>query len=291
MADFLAVLIHLFLGRLAGRVWWREKLLSPGTVLHNRYVISSVHEQGRENVVYLAYDRSLNLNVAIKENSFADHVHRRQFELEATILASVRHPHIPRELDYFVEADFQFIVMDFIEGINLQQVMQRRKPGTEEVLDWAAQLCDTLAYLHSCIPSIIHRDVEPSNIILGTDDRVFLVDFGFAKVYIAEGAAHRPASTPNAWLTDPREPDLAVPAVTDSRTDQYSLAATLYALLTGAPPRDSRERLAGKPELARLRPARPDMSPYTEQAILRALSLHPDRRFQDMQEFKAALGC
>jgi serine/threonine-protein kinase len=149
----------------------------------------------------------------------------------------------------------QFITWTLLRSI---AIMQSRNLSTEEVLRWAMQLCDILSHLHSLTPSIIHRDVEPSNIILTSDDRICLVDFGSAKIYIPERARvktlPRPAALKHTEITDPQMALLNIPAGTDTRSDQYSLAATLYALLTGAPPLDSRERVAGKPELAPIRP-------------------------------------
>jgi serine/threonine protein kinase len=192
-----------------------------------------VHELGRDNPVYLAYDEHQDIEVAIKENAHHDTVYRRQFELEATILANVNHPGIPRAFDCFMEDGRQFFVMDYIEGINLQQLMQQRKPNTGEILNWAGQLCDILSYLHSRNPIIIHRDVEPSNIILTPDSRIFLVDFGFAKVYRPEqervAAVKKPAIPRSAHVKDREKINeqitrLAIPAVTDQRSDEYSLA-------------------------------------------------------------------
>lgn len=274
--------------------------LSPSTLLHNRYIISKVHEQGRENVIYLAYDKSRNKDVAVKENMNHDRADRDQFQVETVILASLNHPNIPKAFDYFVEDDRQYFVMDFIEGINLQQVTQQRKPATEEILNWATQMCDILAYLHSLTPPIIHRDIQPSNIILGADGRIFLVDFGFAKFYRPAGEGQRvaipkptiprPAGVVETAVFDGQMAHPIVPLVTDRRSDEYSLAATLYALLTGAPPPDSMDRFFEKAEVAPIRPVRPDLSPAAEEAILRALSLDQNRRFSVIEDFRLALG-
>lgn len=297
MAHILSFLFHLVIGRLFTHVWGRDTLLSPATFLRNRYLISKVHEQGRENAVYLAHDESQDLDVAIKENMNHDQADKRQFELEAVILANLSHPNIPRTFDTFIEDGRQFFVMDYIQGINLEQLMQRRRPSTAEILDWAAQLCDILAYLHSRTPAIIHCDVEPSNIILGSDGQIFLIDFGFAKVYKPEGetlaiakpALQRPAGVEYTEGIDPQMARLAIPLITDRRSDQYSLAATLYCLLSGAPPLDSMERLAGKPKLAPIRTSRPDLSASVEQVLFRALSLDPNRRYSDIETFMSTL--
>lgn len=297
MAHILSFLFHLLLRRLFRNIWGRDTLLSPSTFLHNRYLISQVHEQGGENVVYLAYDQILDKDVAIKENMQHDRAHERQFEWEASILGHLSHPNIPRAYEYFTEERRQFFVMDYIEGINLERVMKRRKPGTQEILDWAVQLCDILAYLHSIIPAIIHCDVQPSNIILGPNGQIFLVDFGFVKVHkpqgerlaIARPSLQRPAEMGATEIIDQQMARPAIPRIIDRRSDQYALAATLYCLLTGAPPLDSMERLAGKAELASIRADRSDLSASAEQVLFRALSLDQNRRYSDIEEFKIAL--
>ena len=298
MFNIFGFLIHMITGQLVKRVWRWDELVTASTLLHQRYRISKVHELGRENSVYLAYDEIQDTDVVVKENVHHDAAHQRQFQFEAALLANLHHPHIPKALDYFIEDGRQFFVMDYIEGINLQQLLQGRKPRTEEVLDWAAQLCDILSYLHSLVPAVIHKDVEPSNIILAKNGQLFLVDFGFAKIYRPEGerlaiakpSIPRSKSMNHTVVMDRQIARQVVPLITDGRSDQYSLAATLYTLLTGAPPPDSLERLKGKAELASIRSVRSDLSPYTEEVIFRALSLHPNGRFSLIEDFKSALG-
>lgn len=249
-------------------------MLQPSTLLQKRYRIIELHEMGRENLVYRAQDEFRRADVAVKENAYHDDAHQRQFRLEGVILANLIHPNIPRALDFLDEDGQQFIIMDFIEGISLQQLLQQRSLATEEILNWAAALCDALAYLHSHIPTIIHRDVEPSNIILANNSRIFLVDFGYAKIYTKE-----------------LEADLQKRRTTrtDTRSDQYSLAATIYFLLTGAPPVDGLQRAMDKSVLQPIRPQRLDLSASTEEAIYRALSIDADARFASIDEFKSAL--
>lgn len=297
MLDVVTFLFHLAADRFLKRLVKWDEMLTTSTLLHERYVISRLHEQGRDNPVYLAYDRSRDKNVAVKQNTFHDVPHFRQFQLECTILANLDHPNIPKAFDSFIEEGVQFFVMDYVEGMNLQQLMEQRKPSTEEILGWARQLCDILAYLHSMIPAVIHRDVEPSNIILANSGKIFLVDFGFAKLYdprgedvaVANFPIFRPARAEYTEMADPQKARLVIPMVTDRRSDEYSLAATLYALLAGKPPVDSRERLLGKSKLESLRAVRPDLSPFAEEAIYRALSLDPNRRYSVIEDFKSAL--
>lgn len=249
-------------------------MLTPSTLLSNRYRIIRLHEMGRENPIHLAHDERLGNDVAIKENTHHDSDHQNQFRLEGVLLTNFIHPNIPRGIDFLDHEGRQFIVMDFIEGINLQQLIQRRKPRVDEIIDWSTTLCDTLAYLHSRKPTIIHRDVEPSNIILAPDGRVYLVDFGFAKVCRAESEA----------ILKKRGA-----AQTDTRSDQYSLAATMYYLLTGAPPVDGLKRAMDNETLLPIRPPRPDLPPSVEKAIYRALSIDPAERFSNIEDFKSAI--
>jgi len=298
MNHIISFLYRLATGQAFQRAWRRNNFLHASTVLHQRYQIVKVHELGRDNPVYLAHDKHQDIDVAIKENAKHDTAHRKQFELEATLLANLTHASIPRGFDYFIEDEYQFLVMDYIKGINLLKLIQQRKPGTEEILNWAGQICDILSYLHSHSPIIIHRDVEPSNIILTVDNKIFLVDFGFAKIHKPEEetAAAAKSKFPKSIrvngriVTNDQMAKYEVPAVTDQRSDQYSLAATLYYLLTGTIPIDSLQRVFKEAALAPIRSSRPDLPAFTEEAIFRALSIEPSRRFSDVESFKSALG-
>lgn len=222
--------------------------LERGTLLHKRYRIVEILGQGGMGSVYRAVDENLGVEVAVKENLFTTDEYARQFRLEAVILANLRHPNLPRVTDHFVIGDQgQYLVMDYIEGEDLRQRMERQStiPEEEAILIGAA-MCDALAYLHSRKPTIIHRDIKPGNVKITSTGEIYLVDFGLAKV--VQGSQ---ATTTGARAMTPgySPPEQYGTARTDSRTDVYSLGATLYAALTGIIPEDGLARAMDNAEL------------------------------------------
>jgi serine/threonine protein kinase len=167
-------------------------ILAVGTILENRYRIDQLMGYGGMGALYRAYDTHLQRVVAIKENTItalgiseeAIGASRRQFEREALVLARVRHVNLPHVSDHFVTPEGnQYLVMDYIEGEDLAQIVARNGPLPEaQALSWINQVCDALEYLHSLQPPIIHRDIKPQNIKVTPTGQVFLVDFGIAKV-------------------------------------------------------------------------------------------------------------
>ena len=160
--------------------------LKPGEVINNRYRIVQRLGQGGFAKVYKAEDLSLKTFCAIKENREVWEAAQRQFELEARMLAGLRHANLPRVTDFFViPAQAQYLVMDYVGGYDLQTVLDRvSKPLAEkQVLKWMDQIFDALIYLHSQKLPIIHRDVKPANIKISPSDKAILVDFGIAKLY------------------------------------------------------------------------------------------------------------
>src|SRR5256885_4814185 len=142
-------------------------MLSPGILLQNRYRVIRRIGQGGMGAVYEAEHEELSHTVALKETFHTeDESLRRAFKREARMLASLRHPALPRVTDYFTEGDGLFLVMEFITGDDLmERLSQRREPfPVSEVLRWADELLDVLKYLHSFDPPIIHRDIKPNNI-------------------------------------------------------------------------------------------------------------------------------
>jgi serine/threonine protein kinase len=260
----------------------------PGDIVHKRYRIVRQLGQGGFATVYRAEDLAQNVFCALKENLDYWEDSQRQFEREAMILSSLHHPSLPRVIDYFsLPGEGQYLVMDYVEGYDLQEILNRVKQPLIETkaLSWIDQICDALNYLHSQSPPVIHRDIKPANIKLTPNDRVMLVDFGVAKTY----DPGRKTTIAARAVTPGYSPiEQYGHGSTDARTDQYALAATFYTLLTNQRPPESIERVTG----ARLVPPcelNPTISKPVEQAILQAMEILATNRFDTVAEFRKAL--
>ena len=263
-------------------------ILEHETLLHNRYRIQENLGQGGMGSVYHAIDENLSVDVAVKENLFTTEEYARQFRLEAVILANIRHPNLPRVSDHFVIAgEGQYLVMDFIEGEDLRQRMERIGvlPEDEAILIGAV-MCDALSYLHARKPSILHRDIKPGNVKISPDGHIFLVDFGLAKVVQGNQATTTGARAMTPGYSPPEQYGTAR---TDARTDVYSLGATLYAALTGIIPEDGLARAMENAQLTPLRKRNPNVSRRLASVIEKAMEVDPGDRFQSADEFKTAL--
>ncbi|MBI1854696.1 MAG: serine/threonine protein kinase, partial [Chloroflexi bacterium] len=262
--------------------------LERGTLLHKRYRIVEILGQGGMGSVYRAVDANLGVDVAVKENLFTTDEYSRQFRLEAVILANLRHPNMPRVSDHFVMGDTgQYLVMDFIEGEDLRQRMERMGTVTEDdAVMVGAAICDALTYLHTRKPPILHRDIKPGNVKITPEGHIFLVDFGLAKV--VQGSQ---ATTTGARAMTPgySPPEQYGTARTDPRTDIYSLGATLYAALCGMIPEDGLARAMDNAQLTPLRKRNTKISRRLAAAIEKAMAIDPADRFQLPDEFKKAL--
>jgi len=262
--------------------------LERGSLLHKRYRIVDILGQGGMGSVYRAVDENLGVDVAVKENLFTTDEYARQFRLEAVILANLRHPNLPRVTDHFVIGEQgQYLIMDYIEGEDLRQRMERTGPiSEEEAILVGAAMCDALQFLHTRKPSIIHRDLKPGNVRITPDGHIFLVDFGLAK--LVKGSQE---TTTGARAMTPgySPPEQYGTARTDPRTDVYSLGATLYAALTGVIPEDGLARAMDNVELTPLRKRNPKISRKLASAIEKAMAVHPEDRFQSAEEFRQAL--
>jgi serine/threonine protein kinase/Tol biopolymer transport system component len=262
--------------------------LEKGDLLHGRYRIIEILGHGGMGAVYRAMDESLAVEVAVKENLFTTDDYARQFRLEAVILASLRHHHLPRVTDHFVLDDQgQYLVMDFIPGDDLRQVLEQKgKIPEDEAVRIGTAICDALTYLHSRKPPILHRDIKLGNIKLTPDGNIVLVDFGLAKM----------ADTNEMTMTGARAmtpgyspPEQYGTARTDARSDIYALGATLYAALTGFIPEDSLARVMDNVVLTPIRERNPNVSEQLAQVIERAMEPQPADRYQSAEQFKRAL--
>jgi serine/threonine protein kinase len=262
--------------------------LDRGALLNNRYRVQEILGQGGMGAVYRAVDENLGMEVALKENLFTTDEYARQFRREAVILATLRHPNLTRVTDHFViEDQGQYLVMDYIEGEDLRQRMDRAGLiKEEEVIIIGAAICDALTYLHTRTPPIVHRDIKPGNVKITPAGQIYLVDFGLAKIIHTDQVTTTGARAMTPGYSPPEQYGTAR---TDSRSDLFSLGATLYAALTGTIPEDALARAMDQTDLTQIRKRNPRVSRRLASVIEKALAVRPDERYQTADEFKQAL--
>lgn len=238
--------------------------------------------------VYRATDENLDVTVAIKENAFFSEEYARQFRREAKVLATLRHPNLPRVFDYFViDQQGQYLVMDYIEGDDLRQWMNKEGVISEiEAIQIGIEICDALIFLHSRTPAITHRDIKPGNIKITPDGEVILVDFGLVKINYGKEMTTTAARAMTPGYSPPEQYG---DKLTDQRSDIFSLGSTLYAALAGFLPEDSLARTTGKAELTPLRTHNPEVSLKLAAIIEKALALRCQDRWQSAYALKDAL--
>ncbi len=262
--------------------------LERGYLLNKRYRIVEILGQGGMAAVYRAVDENLGVEVAVKENLFTTEEYARQFRREAVILANLRHPNLPRVTDHFVvEQQGQYLVMDYIEGEDLRQRMDRLGPlPDQEVVILGVAICDALKYMHTRKPMVLHRDIKPGNVKITPSGHIFLVDFGLAKV--VQG---RQATTTGARAMTPgySPPEQYGTARTDHRTDIYSLGATLYSALTDAIPEDGLARAMDQAVLTPLAKRNPKTMRRLATTIEKAMAVRPEDRYQSADDFQEDL--
>lgn len=204
----------------------------------------------------------------------------QNFKIEAKILWGLNHPNLPSFTGFFSENQRYFLVMEYIDGLTLEELLERNNgPFSERrVLGWARQLCDVLEYLHSQNPPIIFRDMKPGNVMLTRNGHIKLIDFGIARFF-------RPTGAQDTQLLG--TPGFAPPeqygkAQTDVRSDIYSLAMTLFQLLTNTLP-DTGFGLKD------VRITNRQISPVVARALEKAAALSQEERFNSIAEFRNAL--
>jgi serine/threonine-protein kinase len=262
---------------------------APGEslVLINRYRIEKELGRGGFGAVYKAWDLNLNRTCAIKENLDTSSEAQRQFAREASVLANLSHPNLPRVTDHFsIPGQGQYLAMDFVEGQDLENILhQQGLPATEQVLRWIMQVTDALEYLHKQQPPVLHRDIKPANIRITPGNQAMLVDFGLVKLY---DPSLKTTMGARAVTPGYAPPEQYGQGHTDARTDLYALGATLYRSLTGQDPMESVQRVVGAslPSVHQLKPRVPQ---NLSQVIERLMALDPAQRYQSASQLKADL--
>ncbi len=269
-------------------------LLGQNTMLDNRYQVTGVLGCGGFGAVYLAQDKRIQgRQVAVKENRPDPQANpqavaqaRQQFKAEVNVMINLHHAGLPNVSDQFTaSAGRQYMVMDYVEGETLDDIIDRRKSLPEaEVVDLAGQLLDILEHLHRQQPPVIHRDVKPANIKQRPDGQIVLVDFGISKLQ-GQGT--------QSWAKSAGTPGFAPleqygRGTTAAYSDIYSLGAVIYYLLTGKVPSTAPDLAAGAP-LTPPRKLKPQLSLKIQRVVFKAMAINVNERYQSVAEMRQAL--
>jgi serine/threonine protein kinase len=247
-------------------------------ILQRRYEVVSHLGQGGMGTVYMARDLRLANRFCVvkklRDDFFREEDKQKALEFfnrEAMVLSPLKHPNIVSITDYFDEAENYYLVMEYVEGENLHQMLSARgEPFAEEqVLQWARQIADVLNFLHSNDPKVIYRDLKPSNVMIDTKDRVKLVDFGIARPYAEDSDNTHVVS---AGYSPPEQ----YWGAADPRSDIYALGATMHYLLTGQEPLALQTCFPRK--------TNPNVSERTDQVVQRATAQDVWLRYQSAAE-------
>jgi len=247
--------------------------------------------------VYEAIDERVSAVVALKEASnAADAASHREFEREAKLLANLHHQSLPKVMDYFTEGSGEYLVMEFVPGYDLAELLKRRGAPfhVKLVLRWADELLDVLEYLHGLNPPILHRDIKPANLKLTQREEIYLLDFGLAKGTTGKMTAGLASRSVRGYTPVYASLEQILGQGTDARSDLYSLGATLYHLLTAELPADAPARDEqiedGKPDpLLHLQGLNPKVPEAVTAEIHRALAIRRKNRPESAAEMRRAL--
>ncbi len=262
-------------------------MLEIGSLLDGKYKILNKIGQGGMSIVYLAMNEKANKQWAVKEMRKEKNrnyeVMKQSLITETNLLKELKHPYLPSIADIIENDDTIIIVMDYIEGRPLSDILLEEGTIEEDkVVDYAIQLCDVLDYLHSQNPPIIYRDLKPANIMLKPDGKITLIDFGTARKYNYDSVSDTTCLGTIGYAA-PEQFAGETLRQTDARTDIYNLGATMYHLLTGVNPSEPPY------ELYPIRRWDERLSNGLEKIILRATRKDPEKRFNDCKEMSYAL--
>ncbi len=273
-----------------------HRRLSTGTMLSaQRYKIDKLAAAGGMGAVYRAIDTRFNRPCAVKEmlDEFQNDSDRKQavewFEREATLLLDLNHPCIPRVRDFFIETGKHYLVMDYIEGRTLNDVLENngdvvgingaRGVKEAQARSWGQQLCSVLGYLHRQTPPIIFRDLKPSNIMVTDKDEIKLIDFGIARTFQTKIQS-------TVIMTIGYAPPEQLHGMAEPRSDLFALGATLFRILTRHDAANNKPSIFSFPPLRSLRP---DISFAFEQVVMKALAPVLEQRWSSAAEMERAI--
>jgi serine/threonine protein kinase len=263
----------------------RPPELTPQIVLQTRYRIVQTLGNGGMGCVYRAEDMRLNRDCALKQTFFSNDSLRNAFKTEAMLLAKLRHDSLPIVHDHFADEHGAFLVMEYIPGEDLREMLERRGAFPHNlVFVWANQLLHVLNYLHTRVPSIIHRDVKPSNLKLNSADAIVLLDFGLAKD-MAGGTIVHGGSRHFSSL------EQRLHSNTDAKSDLYAFGATLYNLVTGKLPPDALDQRRSAIQNGLPDPLKPvrDLNPHVSRSLANVIDRAMGLEYKDRPSTAAEL--
>ena len=271
-------------------------MIETGKILQQRYRIEKQIGQGGMGAVYVATDERFNSTVAIKETLCMDDNYRRAIEREARLLNSLKHVALPRVSDHFLEDDGQYLVMEYIPGEDLFCVLEETNEPfpVEQVLSWADQLLEALDFLHNQENPIVHRDIKPQNLKVTAKGQIILLDFGLAKGNVTGASNHTNAKSIFGYSRNYASLEQIQGTGTDPRSDLYSLAATLYHLLTNVAPEDALTRamavLSQKPDpLVPANQVNPNVPAGVSAILYKTMDLDAAQRPETAAEMRSML--
>jgi serine/threonine-protein kinase len=262
-------------------------------VIAGRYKLEQWLGAGGMADVYLATDRTLGRQVAVKllgKRYASDPAFVERFQREARAAARTSHPHVVNVFDVGVADGTAYLVMEYVQGATLRDLLRRRGPLPErEALDLAARLADGLAAAHRA--GVIHRDIKPANLLVDADGHVKIADFGIAR---DDSATSTPTTASIMGSVHYMSPEQAQGHAVDPRSDVYSLGAVLFELLTGVTPFQGDSTVAVAVQQVHTIPRSPravcpDLSPAAEAIVMRALAKNIADRFPSASDMGEAL--
>lgn len=249
-------------------------------IIDSKYeILKLLNTGGMNSAIYLALDKKLNRQWAIKKVRKSSSQTTSMLMAEASIMKNLDHPMLPRIVGIEEDSKFFYIIMDFVQGENLKTVVISSGPQAQDtVVSWGVKLCDVLTYLHG--KGIVYRDMKPANIMLSPDGNIKLIDFGIAREY-KENASEDTTALGTEGYAAPEQYEGK--GQTDARTDVYGMGITLFQLLTGVNPSSYQENIFS------IRLQNPNLSSGLDKIILKCTNKDPKKRYQSTEELKKAL--